>query len=72
MNPRVLAESVAGLVAEAETIDALDELATLIPELLQANGMPLDGQIAIELLARRVRRTPRLSACSVVCQQRES
>ena len=48
-------DDVPGLVTEAETIEALDaKLKNMVPELLAANGcMPADGQVAIELLARR-------------------
>jgi predicted RNase H-like HicB family nuclease len=48
-------DDVPGLVTEAETIEALDDkLKSMVPELLEANGcMPADGQIAVELLARR-------------------
>ena len=42
-----------GLVSE--TIEALDaKLKSMVPELLEANGcMPADGQVTVELLARR-------------------
>jgi len=48
-------DDVPGLVTEAATIEALDaKLKVLVPELLEANGcMPDDGEIAVELLARR-------------------
>ncbi len=48
-------DDVPGLVTEAPTIEALDaKLKTMVPELLEANGcMPVDGAIAVELLARR-------------------
>jgi predicted RNase H-like HicB family nuclease len=48
-------DDVPGLVTEAETIEALDiKLKSMVPELLEANGcMPADGQVALELLARR-------------------
>jgi predicted RNase H-like HicB family nuclease len=48
-------DDVPGLVTEAETIEALDDkLKSMVPELLEANGcMPADGQIVVELLARR-------------------
>ena len=48
-------DDVPGLVTEADTIEALDaKLKNRAPELLEANGcMPADGQVAIELLARR-------------------
>jgi len=46
---------VPGLVTEAATIEDLDaKLKSMVPELLEANGcMPADGQVAVELLARR-------------------
>ena len=49
-------DDVPGLVTEAQTIEALDaKLKHIVPELLQANGcMPADGQVMIELLARRL------------------
>ena len=48
-------DDVPGLVTEAQTLEALDmKLRSLVPELLNANGcMPADGQVAVELLARR-------------------
>ncbi len=48
-------DDVPGLVTEAETIEALDaKLKIMVPELLEANGcMPADGEISVELLARR-------------------
>jgi hypothetical protein len=49
------ADDVPGLVTEASTLEALDaSLKVMVPELLQVNGcMPADGQVAVELLARR-------------------
>lgn len=48
-------DDVPGLVTEAKTLEALDlKLRSMVPELLEANRcMPLDGQVAVELLARR-------------------
>ena len=48
-------DDVPGLVTEAATIEDLDgKLKSMVPELLEANGcMPADGQVAVELLARR-------------------
>ena len=48
-------DDVPGLATEAQTLEALDaKLKTLVPDLLQANGcMPVDGHVAVELLARR-------------------
>jgi len=48
-------DDVPGLVTEAASIEELDtKLKSLVPELLEANGcMPANGQVAVELLARR-------------------
>lgn len=48
-------DDVPGLVTEAATLEGLDtKLRSMVPELLEANGcMPADGQVAVELLARR-------------------
>jgi predicted RNase H-like HicB family nuclease len=48
-------DDVPGLITEAATIEALDaKLKSMVPELLEANGcMPADGQVTVELLARR-------------------
>jgi Domain of unknown function (DUF1902) len=48
-------DDVPGLVTEAATLEALDtRLRSRVPELLDANGcMPADGQVTVELLARR-------------------
>ena len=48
-------DDVPGLVTEAATLEALDaKLRSMVPELLDANGcMPTDGQVTVELLARR-------------------
>jgi hypothetical protein len=48
-------DDVPGLVTEAATLEALGaKLRIMVPELLEANGcMPADGQVAVELLARR-------------------
>ncbi len=50
-----MSDDVPGLVTEAETIEALDaKLESMVPELSEANGCtPADGQVAVELLARR-------------------
>lgn len=49
-------DDVPGLVTESETLEALDtKLRSMVPELLDANGcMPVDGQVIVELLARRI------------------
>jgi len=48
-------DHVPGLATEAATLEALNtKLRSMVPELLDANGcMPTDGQVAVELLARR-------------------
>lgn len=47
-------DEVPGLVTEAETLEALSaKLEHLVPELLEANGVPLDAEVPFELLARR-------------------
>ena len=56
---------VPGLVTEAATVEALDiKLKSMVPELLELNGCaPVNGEIAIELLARRISAVaPRTSA----------
>ncbi len=55
-------EDVPGLVAEAETVEALDaRLRTLIPELLELNGvLPGNGtgpaEVPVSLIAKRLER----------------
>ena len=48
-------DDVPGLVTEAASIEALNEkLQSLVPELLQANGVaPQAGAISVEILVRR-------------------
>lgn len=47
-------DDVPGLVAEADTTEALlMKLRTLVPELLEANGYPDAAKVPFELLARR-------------------
>ena len=47
-------DDVPGLVAEADTAEALlTKLRTLIPELLEANGYPDAGEVPFELFCRR-------------------
>ena len=47
-------DDVPGLVAEADTAEALlAKLRMLIPELLEANGCPDSGEIPFELFSRR-------------------
>ncbi|MBS0465279.1 MAG: DUF1902 domain-containing protein [Proteobacteria bacterium] len=45
---------VPGLATEADTVEALvGKLATMIPELLAANGLTSSPSVSFELLARR-------------------
>jgi predicted RNase H-like HicB family nuclease len=47
-------DDVPGLVTEAETIEALtSRLRTMIPEILEANGLLPDGSIAFEVTSHR-------------------
>jgi predicted RNase H-like HicB family nuclease len=47
-------DDVPGLVAEAETAEALlIKLRSLIPELLEANGYPDVGEVPFEVFSRR-------------------
>jgi predicted RNase H-like HicB family nuclease len=47
-------DDVPGLATEAETLEALSaKLQTLVPELLEANGIDLPREVPFELLARR-------------------
>lgn len=47
-------DDVPGLVTEAETLEGLnDKLRTLVPELLEVNGVPTESPVTVELLARR-------------------
>ena len=47
-------DDVPGLVAESETIEALVlKLKSLVPELLEANGISVSGDVPFELLTRR-------------------
>jgi len=47
-------DDVPGLATEAETLEALSaKLEYMIPELLEANGVPLNAEVPYELLARR-------------------
>ena len=47
-------EQVPGLVTEADTLEhLLEKLATLVPELLELNGKPLQGEL-VNLKAERV------------------
>ncbi len=45
---------VPGLATEAESVEALvDKLEVIIPELLEANGVPFEPDATFEVLARR-------------------
>ena len=47
-------QDVPGLATEADSVELLmTKLETLIPELLEANGMPVSHDVAFELMARR-------------------
>lgn len=47
-------DDVPGLVAEADTAEALlAKLRALIPDLLEANGYPNGGEVPFELFSRR-------------------
>ena len=47
-------DDVPGLVAESENIEALvRRLKSLVPELLEANGIAVSGDVPFELLTRR-------------------
>ena len=47
-------DDVPGLVAESDTIEALVlKLKVLVPELLEANGIAVSGDVPFELLTRR-------------------
>ena len=47
-------DEVPGLTTEAETVEALiAKLKPMIPELLELNGVPRQGEVAFEVLVRR-------------------
>jgi predicted RNase H-like HicB family nuclease len=47
-------DDVPGLATEADTLEALSvKLECMVPELLEANGVPLTMEVPYELLARR-------------------
>ncbi|MBK9445989.1 MAG: DUF1902 domain-containing protein [Betaproteobacteria bacterium] len=55
-------DDVPGLATEAETIEHLSEkLAIMIPELLEANGVPNGQGVPFELLARKFAVAQRLA-----------
>lgn len=56
-------DDVPGLATEADTLEALSaKLDAMVPELLDANGYPDDGEVPFELLARKFFVTPRRAA----------
>lgn len=55
-------DDVPGLATEGESLEALDaKLKHLVPELLESNGITVDGEVPYELLARRVGVAPRVT-----------
>ena len=51
-------DDVPGLATEAETVEYLiEKLRNMIPELLEANGLPLDKDVPFEVLTRRFEST---------------
>jgi predicted RNase H-like HicB family nuclease len=47
-------DDVPGLATEAETLEELTaKLERMVPELLEANNVPINGEVSFELLARR-------------------
>lgn len=57
------ADDVPGLVAEAQTLEDLNEkLRMLVPELLEANDCMPDSPVTVELLARRLSVLPPAAA----------
>jgi predicted RNase H-like HicB family nuclease len=47
-------DDVPGLATECDTLEALvQKLKTMVPELLDANGIASDGDVTFELLTRR-------------------
>jgi len=56
-------DEVPGLATEAATVEALiPELKHMIPELLELNGVPGEGEIAFEPFTRRFDRAQRAAA----------
>jgi predicted RNase H-like HicB family nuclease len=56
-------DDVPGLATEAETVEALvAKIKVMIPELLELNGAPRQGEIPFEVLIRRFDTTPRAAA----------
>ncbi|HEA69563.1 hypothetical protein LCGC14_1440520 [marine sediment metagenome] len=47
-------DDVPGLATEGETVEALiEKLKVMIPELLEANGNPIEYEVPFEILTRR-------------------
>jgi predicted RNase H-like HicB family nuclease len=47
-------DDVPGLATEAETVESLiGKLRVMIPELLEANGSPMEYEVPFEILSRR-------------------
>ena len=56
-------DEIPGLVTEAETVEALiAKLKQMIPELLELNGVPGQGEVAFEVLLRRFDTVERAAA----------
>ena len=56
-------DDVPGLATEASTVESLvAKLKQMIPELLELNGVPGQGQVAFELLIRRFETAERAAA----------
>lgn len=53
-------DDVPGLATEAETVESLiEKLKVMIPELLEANGNPINHEVPFEILTRRFESTAR-------------
>lgn len=47
-------DDVPGLATEGETVEKLiEKLKIIIPELLEANGLPIDQEVPFEVMTRR-------------------
>lgn len=57
-------DDVPGLVAEAATVELLlEKLKVLIPELLEANGLPDGGEVPFKLVSEVDAVAPRIACC---------
>jgi hypothetical protein len=55
-------DDVPGLVTESESLEALDaKLKHMVPELLESNGIAVDGEVPYELHAHRSGVAPRVT-----------